>query len=282
MIVGNDIAVFQKDIDWETYKKNSNFVIIKSTEGVGFTDPKFSRNQSEARRVGMAVGYYHFARPDLGNTPETEADYFLKVVGAPKDGEVFCLDYEPPSQIQAHVDWCRKFMDRIFEKIGVRCLIYLNQSQVKKFDWRKVIDGNYGLWIAAYTFNPNNNSFETGQWPGAVMQQWTNGQTVPGIPTPADGDAFFGDIATFKKYGYKTPPAPPAPTPPGADDFKKKIQTYFNFEISAEDVIKFIEERKKEINTLNGAIDIKNAKIKLLTEKVDSFKAKVTNYVNGL
>lgn len=273
MIVGNDIASFQGDINWDTYKNNSHFVIIKATEGNGLVDNKFSRNQSEARRVGIPLGYYHFARPDLGNTPEAEADYFLKVVGAPKDGEVFCLDYEPAGQVQAHVDWCRKFMDRVYEKIGVRCMIYLNQSQVTKFDWKKVIDGNYALWIAAYTYDPNKNNFVTGQWKSAAMQQWTNKQQVPGIPANADGDVFFGDVATFKKYGYKTPPAP-TPTPP-TDDFKKKIQSYFNYEISAEDVIKWCNDRKTEIST-------KDTKIRLLSEKIDSDKEKIINYVKGL
>ena len=94
-ILGNDVASFQGDINYDIYKNNTNFVICKATEGVGFIDPKFKRNQSEARRVGLPLGFYHFARPDLGNSPEAEADFFLNIVGTPKEGEIFILYYEP-------------------------------------------------------------------------------------------------------------------------------------------------------------------------------------------
>ena len=66
-IVGNDVSKWQLDIDWNVYKNNTNFCILKATEGVGFTDPKFFRNRDEGHRVGVALGFYHFARPDLGN-----------------------------------------------------------------------------------------------------------------------------------------------------------------------------------------------------------------------
>ena len=50
-------------------------------------------------------------------------------------------------------------------------------------------------------------------WAFVAIQQWTNKQQVPGINSKVDGDVFFGDVATFKKYGYKTP----TPTDPCAD-----------------------------------------------------------------
>lgn len=222
--LGNDISKYQGDVNYDVYKNNSNFVIIKATEGNGYTDTKFARNQSEARRVGLPLGYYHFARPDLGNTPEAEADYFLKVVGSPVEGEVYVLDYEPKSNPGDTVAWCKRFLDHVFSKIGVKCLIYLNQSQVKGFDWQSIIDAGYGLWIAAYTYDPNKNDFEMGKWPFAAIQQWTNKQEVPGIPAVADGNVFFGTITTFKKYGYKKPAEPTPPPGDNVEQLKKEIE----------------------------------------------------------
>jgi len=209
--LGNDIASFQGDVNFDTYKDNAQYVIVKVTEGNGFLDPKLGRNQSEARRVGLLIGYYHFARPDLGNSPESEAQFFIDKVGKLKEGEFLALDYECPNQAQAHVDWCRKWLDYVYNKTSVKPFIYLNQSQVQKFDWQSVVDGSYALWIAAYTYDPRNNNFVTGKFKSAAMQQWTNNQQVPGIPVKVDGDVFFGDIPTLKKYGYK--PAPPPPPP---------------------------------------------------------------------
>lgn len=214
-IVGNDIsAIGQGQVNYDLYKNNSNFVIVKASEGRDFTDPQLSRNQSEARRVGLPLGYYHFARPDKGNSPDQESDKFLSAIGQLHEGEMLVLDFEV--SYSDPVNWCKKWLDIVASKTnGTKPLIYLNQSQVT-LPWQPVVDAGYGLWIAAYTFDPNNNNFKKGPWPFAAMQQWTNAQTVPGISTKVDGDIFFGDITTFKKYGYK------AVTPPPAIDWEKK------------------------------------------------------------
>ena len=211
MTVGNDISKWQGDVDWNTYKNNSNFVIVKATEGTGYIDTKFTRNQSEARRVGLPLGTYHFARPDLGGSAEVEADFYVKTVGSPIEGEVYCLDYEPNWNGDA-VGWCKAFLDRVQLTLKLKPLIYLNQSQVTRYNWQPVVDAGYGLWIAAYTYDPNNNVFQMGAWKFAAMQQWTNSQQVPGISGKVDGDAFFGTTDTFKRYGYQAPtPTPPPP-----------------------------------------------------------------------
>lgn len=217
--LGNDISRWQGDVNYDVFKNNTQFVIIKATEGKGFTDPKFSRNQSEARRVGLPLGYYHFARPDLKNSGRDEADYFLSVIGSPVEGEVYVLDYEPASNPGDVVAWCKEWLDRVLEKTGVKSIIYLNQAQVKAFNWKPIVDAGYGLWIAAYLktkeenfYSPYHNAFEKGAWPFAAIQQWTNAQNVPGISGNVDGNVFFGDIATFKKYGYHKS-AEPTPTP---------------------------------------------------------------------
>lgn len=258
-ILGHDVAQYQGDINFDLYKNHTNFVIPKATEGVGYTDPKFKRNQNEARRVGIPLGYYHFARPDLNNTPEKEASWFLSVVGELREGEVLCLDYEPNTQVQAHVDWCKKWLDYVFEKTGVRALIYLNQSQIQKFNWKVVVDGGYGLWVAAYLGNPHspdNNNFNKGIWPFAAMQQWTSSQKVPGILNGTgnvDGNVFFGDLATFKKYGYKKPVTPPSPP---SEDWKKKYEEeHEKSEALWRDKQAFIERNKEILKKLE---EIKN------------------------
>lgn len=227
IILGNDISSHQGDVNWDVYKNNSNFVIMKASEGTGFTDPKFARNLAESRRVGLSRGFYHFARPDLGNTVEAEADWFLKVIGPVNEGEMLCLDFEPKWSGDV-VGWCKKFLDHVASKLnGYKCLIYLNQSQTQGFDWKPVVDGNYGLWIAAYTYDPRKNNYATGAWKFAAMQQWSNKQTVPGISGVVDANVLFGDINTFKKYAYvksviQPPAEQPNPVPEGMMLIKKE------------------------------------------------------------
>lgn len=223
MIVGNDISRWQGDVDFDVYKNNSHFLIVKSSEGVGFTDPKFPRNQSECRRVGLPLGYYHFARPDLKNDAEKEADWFLQVCGNPIEGEVYCLDYEANWDGDV-VGWCKKFLDRVKNQIGVKPLIYLNQSLIRGHDWTPVVDGGYGLWVAAYTYDPRKNDFVTGAWKFAAIQQWTNQQQVPGIQGNVDGNVLFGNQQTFKEYGYQPPISAPE-TPPDASETGDEEET---------------------------------------------------------
>ena len=217
MIVGNDVSKFQGDIDYGVYKNNTNFVISKATEGVGFTDVKFNRNQSEARNAGLLRGFYHFARPDLGNTPEAEADYFLSVIGQLQEGEILALDYECAKQSQAHVDWCKGWLDHIFAKTGCKPLIYMSESVVLKFDWTSVVNAGYGLWIAKYARPPKPDTvFNPGKWPFAAMYQWSSSQLVPGILNGTgnvDANVFYGDSKAFIAYGYHVPQPTPPPTP---------------------------------------------------------------------
>jgi len=203
MIVGNDVSEYQGKIDWDTYKKNSNFVIIRATIGTARVDNEFFRNSDEARRVGLPLGFYHYSYPQY-NTPEAEADYVAKQLADIRDGELICLDFE--EQWNNPVDFCKRFLDRLSSLLnGYKPLIYLNQSQTSGFDWKPLVVASYGLWLASYTYDPNKNPGNTGAWKFMAMQQWTNQQLVSGIVGKVDGDCFFGDVTTFKKYGYKKP-----------------------------------------------------------------------------
>ncbi len=226
MIVGNDVSEFQGQIDWPTYKDNSNFVIIKASEGNGYIDKWFGNNRTQVRQVGLPHGFYHFARPDLGNSPQVEAEFFCKLIdGDPiREGEVLALDFEV--SYNDPVNWCKAWLDAVAGHFnGLEPLIYLNQSLASNYDWTPVVNAGYGLWIAAYTGDPNNNNFNIGKFPSAAIQQWTDAQSVKGISGNVDGDCFFGDANAFGKYGYQTPaPVTPAPAPQSAEQ-PQTVQT---------------------------------------------------------
>jgi lysozyme len=206
MLSGIDISEFQGNIDWVTLKNNVNFVISKATEGVGFIDPWFGNNRSQARLAELPRGFYHFARPDTGNLPENEAQFFIDLMnGQPlQDGESIYLDYEV-QYTGDNVAWALKWLQTVENALNVKPILYTYQSMLTSYDWTPVANNGNGLWIAAPTNDPNNNDFQTGAWSFAMMQQWGN-QTIPGISTGVvDSDIFFGTEEEFKAYGYKAP-----------------------------------------------------------------------------
>lgn len=221
MILGNDISEHQGVIDWNTYKNNTNFVIMRCGIGTARADSQFARNLDQSRALNIPRGFYQYCYPQY-NTPQSEADFMLKLINGLHESEFIVLDFEEHYTGDV-VGWCKSFLDRIASQTnGMKSFIYLNQSIATSYDWSPVVNGNYPLWIAAYTFDPTNNNFQTGKWPSAAMQQWTDKQIVPGISGGVDGDVFFGDLTALSKYGYhvapmpipSTPPTPPPPTSP--------------------------------------------------------------------
>jgi GH25 family lysozyme M1 (1,4-beta-N-acetylmuramidase) len=212
MTVGNDISGAQGQIDFGVYKNNTNFVIAKASEGVGFIDSWYGYNRSQSRTLGVPFGSYHFARPDLGNSAEAEAKYFCSLIdGDPiREGEILCLDFEVT--YSDCVNWCKQWLDTVSGHFnGIKPYIYLNQAVASGFDWSPVANAGYPLWLASYQADGVGNK---GKWSTITMQQWTSSQQVPGISGNADGDHFFGDTNAFKGFGYKKPVVvPPAPTP---------------------------------------------------------------------
>lgn len=204
MIKGIDISSWRGDPNFDLLKSSISFLIVKSSEGVGYKDPKLQRNQSEARRVALGFGYYHFCRPDLGNTPEAEANWFLSCVGDIKGGEMLVLDFEV--NYSDKVNWCKKFLDYVSSKTnGTKPLIYLNKYLITSNDWSLIANAGYGIWIAFYDNDPNNLNFVLPYWKVLAMKQYTSSGQLGGITGNIDINTFFGDINAFKKYGFIAP-----------------------------------------------------------------------------
>lgn len=298
MLAGIDISQFQKQPNFDTLKKNISFVILKASEGFGYEDPEFKRNQAEARRVGFLLGYYHFARPDLNNAPETEADYFLSVVGKLQNGEMLCLDFEVTYKNYDPVVWCLAFLDRIFEVTKVRPLIYLNQNLIQTLNWQPVVDGDYGLWVASYDGKPDGLNFKT-EWPTVAMKQYTNNAALPGVDGAVDGNSFFGEETVFKAYGYKettTPPSPtPVPTPPGNpsdadkqagiklfDLYRPERKTPNGAEGNYESYARAVIGSDKDIPGLKGDLTKANNQVGILQSQAEISAAAFTSVKNQL
>lgn len=222
MLYGVDVSEFQGDINFDTLNPVCHFIMIRSCFGTARQDNKFARNRDEARRVGLARGFYHYAYPEYDvNTPEAEAAFFVNNLGTLQAGEILALDWEE-SYSGDHVDWCLRFLKAVEKATGVKPLLYLNQSLITSHNWQPVIDNGNGLWLADYDYNQSGPGVDT-SWPVTAMRQWTDKAQVPGIPGPVDGDTFYGDFAALAKYGAKVAKPMTVTSPTQLDTYTTQV-----------------------------------------------------------
>lgn len=210
MLKGIDISRWQSEI--KKFGSDVDFVIVKATEGVGYVDKECDRLYQQAKKDGKLLGVYHFARPDLGNTPEAEADFFVKNITGYIKEAILVLDWE--SGYLGNVAWAKRFLDRVKETTGVKAVLYASRSPINSFDWSSVANADYGLWVADYGAN-------TGQagkkpvvkwWSFYILWQYTSRGRIEGYTGNVDMDYFYGDATTWKKYATSDN-ITPDPTP---------------------------------------------------------------------
>lgn len=215
---GYDISSFQGDINNALVP--NDFVIIKATEGVGYTDANCDANFQQAIAAGKLVGVYHFARPD-GNDPASEARWFVSQVQGYIGKAVLILDLEVNP---INEQWALTWLDTVHQLTGVRAWLYMSQSKFNTGDWSAVWP-NYAAWVACYGVNSPQNGYGTAMAPVSINGGWTivawqytsNGH-LPNWGGALDLDVAYLDADGWRRYaaGDNAQPAPaptPAPTP---------------------------------------------------------------------
>lgn len=162
-----------------------DFYLIKASEGNGYKDSALDTHFNAVKSAGKLYGFYHYARPDLGNTPEAEADWFLSLVGQHAGNAIFALDYEADA-LSYGQEWALRWLQRVYEKTGVRPVFYCSSSALPMFE--KIAKENFGLWVA----NWNVESPKIEPWSVFAFWQYTN--------RLFDQDYFNGTIEQYKNY----------------------------------------------------------------------------------
>lgn len=185
---GLDISHWQQGL--QLAKTGKAFAIMKATDGTGYVDPTCNGFVSQAKKAGMLFGVYHFWQ----GSGVAEADWFCKnVAGYVGDG-VLVLDFEGAHATSATE--AKKFLDRVYDKTGIRPLIYMSQSVTNQFNWSSVAK-DYGLWVARY----GSSSYgSTGAWGAPAMWQYTSTGRVTGYSGDVDLDTFYGDRNAWLAY----------------------------------------------------------------------------------
>ena len=186
MLKGYDISEWQSEKDLDTVLADGQFCWLKASEGKSYRDKKCGLFTSRLRDH-MQLGYYHFARPDRGNTPEDEATNFCEAVKtyAGKDPVLLALDWEGKS-LGTKNTWIARWMDEVKKEFVGKPLIYVSESAIAKV--KAVLDNGHGLWVASWGKNPGT-VFVDRLW--AFHQYATK---------PLDSNVFNGTIEQLERY----------------------------------------------------------------------------------
>lgn len=185
--------------------------IFKITEGNYFLDKNCASYVQQAKAMGKPYGFYHFM--DNGSSAQAQAEFFVSKI-TPYIGEaLLVLDYEMYGRLGTNQ--AKVFLDYVYNKTGVKPLVYCSESVTHEENWSQVVAGNYGLWVAKYSSNKPNVKY----WPFYAMWQYTS--------TPYDLSEFYGTIENWKSYAKsnKSNVQPPTQPPTQPSTGKKSLET---------------------------------------------------------
>ncbi|KZD92845.1 Phage lysin glycosyl hydrolase family 25 [Lactiplantibacillus plantarum] len=208
---GFDVASYQAGMN--VSEVAGDFVLVKATEGIDYTNPEFNGHAKQTLSAGKKLGVYHFIRND--SDIKQQADYFLTVVKPYIGKAMLVLDFESTTgstiQNQAGVGLAKQWLDYVYQKTGVRPVLYTGISCENSLDWSSVVKANYGLWIAQYNnynvvngYQPRDLYGSLKNWKTAVMFQYTSTGRLPGWNGNLDFDVFYGDKSAWDKYAKAT------------------------------------------------------------------------------
>lgn len=185
MLKGVDVSGWNKltDID------GADFVLVKATEGVGWKSDMLS--QWVTKICGGPIpdpskryGFYHYARPETGNSAAAEANWFVSIIRPHLGYAALALDWEGDA-LKMGSSWALDFLNCVYTQCGYRPLLYISSSQENTGNYNNIRDKGYPLWVADWSNQPTLK-----HWPSYSIWQYTD--------KPVDGDYCLDELAWEK------------------------------------------------------------------------------------
>jgi len=179
-------------------------VIHKASQGLGYEDPLYAGNRTNALNAGLHWGAYHFG---TGGDGVAQAEHFLEVA-QPDPGTLLALDFEANAQGPSMtLVEARAFVTHVQAVTGRWPGLYSGQY-VKELLGAQVdpVLANCWFWLAQYGTTP----VVPPAWAYWTMWQYTDGgmgpqpHTVAGIGR-CDRDYFNGTRAQLARLWPFTP-----------------------------------------------------------------------------
>lgn len=196
MLKGLDISHHNKNFKDVNVLNNYDFIIMKATEGANYKDSALSYFMKFLRK-DMLKGFYHYARPELKNTPEMEASNFVSIILKYMDGRcIVALDVEGAAlnlnkQYLDH--WCCKWCEYVYNATGIKPMIYTSEAYTSFY--HECVDFGCGLWCAKWA---TRKPTKIKPWEFFAIWQKSSKEIVSSVR--CDLDYFNGTKEQYLKY----------------------------------------------------------------------------------
>lgn len=179
-----------------------DFVVCKATEGTRFVDTSCDKFIQQALTLRKLYGFYHFMDK---SDPVEQAEYFYKNCQRYFGSGIPVLDYEAYGRIGTA--GAKRFLDRVYELCGVRCMVYMSRSVCTEEDW-SAIAPNHALWVAQYA-NNNPTGYQNqpwladggfGAWSAPAIHQYSSNGRLDGYSSALDLDIAFMDAKAWERF----------------------------------------------------------------------------------
>lgn len=189
---GIDISNWQRGLNLSVVP--CDFAIMKATEGYSIVHETCDPWVQECKRLGKKWGFYHFL---AGLDPVREADFFVDSCLNYFGEGIPVLDYEMYGRAVGTAG-AKRFLDRVYERTKVRCVVYTSRSVLTEEDW-SAIAPNHALWVAQYA-NSKPTGYQSDPWfpagsigafQAVTMHQYTSTGRLSGYSGNLDLDIAY-------------------------------------------------------------------------------------------
>ena len=194
---GIDVSSWQEAINWRKVKEAGiKFAMIRASFSDNKIDKTFEYNITEASKVGIDVGVYHYCYALTVEEARAEAKHFIETISPYKITYPVVLDFEDNSQVNLDKklknEIAKVFIEEV-RKAGYYPMIY---SYAKWFEDYMDMDAlDCEVWVAHWNVPRPTYKGSYGMW------QYSPEGRVSGIDGDVDLNVCFKDYAKIIREG---------------------------------------------------------------------------------
>lgn len=195
---GIDIASYQASL-YPPAMRTTDFVIIKATEGVGYSNPTWRLQSDQTLKAGKLLGLYHYIN---GSGPLSEARFFVNAIRPYVGRALIALDWESGgNRAWGTAGYLEQVAREVIRLTGVKPVLYGSATVYAQLSQVAQRTG-CALWVAQYATNDPTgyqaHPWNEGAYSCAIRQYSSHGR-IPVYGGNLDLDIFYGDRAAWNR-----------------------------------------------------------------------------------